>query len=203
MSHGIATHGCDSSCEASFGDERAATVDQPGATSLGEVEAAIRQAWGRETYDDPDDWSESNRARGRCAVRRSFLCVCVAARARRLGGLRRFGLAAAVEPLFEVAAQLLTRRAKSVARAPRLEAHDAHLVVARPVATGVALRLRQRAHPHAPHSRTATGRRCAAYVFVLATSRASDAYRPWMPVIRAAAGAATNTSARSASDMLR
>jgi hypothetical protein len=49
-------------------DERAATFDETRAMSLGELEAAIRQAWGRETSDDPDDWSEANRARGQCAV---------------------------------------------------------------------------------------------------------------------------------------
>jgi hypothetical protein len=49
-------------------DERPADLDQTRATSLGEIEAAIRGAWGRETSDDPDDWSEANRARGQCAV---------------------------------------------------------------------------------------------------------------------------------------
>src|SRR3954451_20423758 len=49
-------------------DERAATVDETRATSLGELEAAIREAWDQETSDDPDDWSEANRARGQCAV---------------------------------------------------------------------------------------------------------------------------------------
>ena len=38
------------------------------ATTLGELDAAIRAAWGRETSDDPDDWSESNPSRGQCAV---------------------------------------------------------------------------------------------------------------------------------------
>jgi hypothetical protein len=49
-------------------DERPAPLDRTRATSLGEIEAAIREAWGRETSDDPDDWSETNRARGQCAV---------------------------------------------------------------------------------------------------------------------------------------
>ena len=49
-------------------DERPAPLDRTRATSLGEIEAAIREAWGRETSDDPDDWSEANRARGQCAV---------------------------------------------------------------------------------------------------------------------------------------
>src|SRR3954471_16873703 len=49
-------------------DERAAPLDRTRATSLGEIEAAVREAWGRETSDDPDEWSEANRARGQCAV---------------------------------------------------------------------------------------------------------------------------------------
>jgi hypothetical protein len=49
-------------------DERPAPLDRTRARSLGEIEAAIREAWGRETSDDPDDWSEANRARGQCAV---------------------------------------------------------------------------------------------------------------------------------------
>jgi hypothetical protein len=48
--------------------ERPAPFEQTRATSLGEIEAAIRDAWGRDTSDDPDDWSEANRARGQCAV---------------------------------------------------------------------------------------------------------------------------------------
>ncbi|MHB8643040.1 MAG: YunG family protein [Gaiellaceae bacterium] len=39
-----------------------------GATTLAELESAIRTAWSRETSDDPDEWSEDNRARGQCAV---------------------------------------------------------------------------------------------------------------------------------------
>ena len=36
--------------------------------TLADLEAAIRAAWGRETSDDPGDWSEENPARGQCAV---------------------------------------------------------------------------------------------------------------------------------------
>ena len=47
-------------------------TDEPGtnvgATTLGELESAIRAAWSRETSDDPDEWSEENPARGQCAV---------------------------------------------------------------------------------------------------------------------------------------
>jgi hypothetical protein len=38
------------------------------AATLQETEAAIRAAWGRETSDDPDEWSAENPARGQCAV---------------------------------------------------------------------------------------------------------------------------------------
>jgi hypothetical protein len=38
------------------------------AWTLTAVEAAIRAAWGRDTSDDPDEWSEANPARGQCAV---------------------------------------------------------------------------------------------------------------------------------------
>ena len=38
------------------------------AFTLGELESAIRESWGRDTSDDPDEWSESNPARGQCAV---------------------------------------------------------------------------------------------------------------------------------------
>src|ERR1044071_606171 len=38
------------------------------AATLQEIEAAIRASWGRETSDDPDEWSEENPARGQCAV---------------------------------------------------------------------------------------------------------------------------------------
>jgi hypothetical protein len=48
--------------------EAPATPDAVGATSLGEIEAAIREAWGRDTSDDPDEWSRENPARGQCTV---------------------------------------------------------------------------------------------------------------------------------------
>jgi GNAT superfamily N-acetyltransferase len=38
------------------------------AWTLGELEGAIRASWGRDTSDDPDEWSEDNPARGQCAV---------------------------------------------------------------------------------------------------------------------------------------
>jgi hypothetical protein len=38
------------------------------AATLHDVEAAIRAAWGRDTSDDPDEWSPGNSARGQCAV---------------------------------------------------------------------------------------------------------------------------------------
>jgi hypothetical protein len=51
------------------------TLDEPAAESatvraatLQETEAAIRAAWGRDTSDDPDEWSPENPARGQCAV---------------------------------------------------------------------------------------------------------------------------------------
>ncbi|MBA2349691.1 MAG: hypothetical protein H0V81_15530 [Solirubrobacterales bacterium] len=40
----------------------------PQTPSLVEVERAIRAAWERETSDDPELWSEGNRALGQCAV---------------------------------------------------------------------------------------------------------------------------------------
>lgn len=48
--------------------EPAARAESVRAATLQETEAAIRAAWGRETSDDPDEWSEENRARGQCAV---------------------------------------------------------------------------------------------------------------------------------------
>ena len=48
--------------------ERPARADAVRAATLQETEAAIRAAWGRETSDDPDEWSEANPARGQCAV---------------------------------------------------------------------------------------------------------------------------------------
>jgi hypothetical protein len=38
------------------------------ARTLAELEAAIRGAWGRDTSDDPDEWSDANPSRGQCAV---------------------------------------------------------------------------------------------------------------------------------------
>jgi len=38
------------------------------AATLSQAEAAIRGAWGIDTSDDPDEWSEANPARGQCAV---------------------------------------------------------------------------------------------------------------------------------------
>jgi hypothetical protein len=38
------------------------------ARTLSEIEAAIRGAWGLDTSDDPDEWSETNPSRGQCAV---------------------------------------------------------------------------------------------------------------------------------------
>lgn len=35
---------------------------------MADVERALRAAWGRDTSDDPDRWSEDNRALGQCAV---------------------------------------------------------------------------------------------------------------------------------------
>jgi hypothetical protein len=48
--------------------EAAARADSVRAATLQETEAAIRAAWGRDTSDDPDEWSEANPARGQCAV---------------------------------------------------------------------------------------------------------------------------------------
>jgi len=42
-------------------------VSQP-ALTLAELEAVIRRAWSKETSDDPDEWTDSNRARGQCGV---------------------------------------------------------------------------------------------------------------------------------------
>ncbi len=35
---------------------------------LGALETAIRAAWGKDTSDDPDEWTPSNPARGQCGV---------------------------------------------------------------------------------------------------------------------------------------
>ena len=48
--------------------EAPAAAENTRAVTLDELEQAIRAAWGRETSDDPDDWSETNTARGQCAV---------------------------------------------------------------------------------------------------------------------------------------
>ena len=49
-------------------DEQAAPRTSIRATTLEETQVAIRAAWGRDTSDDPDEWSELNPARGQCAV---------------------------------------------------------------------------------------------------------------------------------------
>jgi hypothetical protein len=49
-------------------EEAAGRPASVNAATLEETEAAIRSAWGRETSDDPDEWSEENPARGQCAV---------------------------------------------------------------------------------------------------------------------------------------
>ncbi len=38
------------------------------AFTFADLESAIRESWGRDTSDDPDEWSPSNPARGQCAV---------------------------------------------------------------------------------------------------------------------------------------
>jgi hypothetical protein len=48
--------------------EAPAAVKRTRAATLDDLEQAIRAAWSRETSDDPDEWSESNPARGQCAV---------------------------------------------------------------------------------------------------------------------------------------
>jgi hypothetical protein len=48
--------------------ELPAPLEHARATSLHEIESAIRDAWSLETSDDPDEWSEANPARGQCAV---------------------------------------------------------------------------------------------------------------------------------------
>jgi hypothetical protein len=46
---------------------RTAAPEAVAANTLDELERAIRAAWGRETSDDPAEWSEENPARGQCA----------------------------------------------------------------------------------------------------------------------------------------
>ena len=36
--------------------------------TLAEIEAAIRASWGRDTSDDPEEWTEDLPTRGQCAV---------------------------------------------------------------------------------------------------------------------------------------
>jgi hypothetical protein len=36
--------------------------------TLAELETIIRSAWSKDTSDDPDEWAESNPARGQCGV---------------------------------------------------------------------------------------------------------------------------------------
>lgn len=36
--------------------------------TLAAIEAAIRESWGRDTSDDPDEWSPESPTRGQCAV---------------------------------------------------------------------------------------------------------------------------------------
>jgi hypothetical protein len=49
-------------------EEAVGRAESNRSVTLDETEAAIRAAWGRETSDDPDEWSEENPARGQCAV---------------------------------------------------------------------------------------------------------------------------------------
>jgi len=49
-------------------DVKPAAAGDVAATMLADLESVIRAAWGRDTSDDPDDWSESNPSRGQCAV---------------------------------------------------------------------------------------------------------------------------------------
>jgi GNAT superfamily N-acetyltransferase len=49
-------------------ETEAAQEERVRASTLAEVEGAIRDAWSRETSDDPDEWSEQHAARGQCAV---------------------------------------------------------------------------------------------------------------------------------------
>jgi hypothetical protein len=49
-------------------DPVAAVPEAVAALSLSDLEGAIAHAWGRDTSDDPDEWSEDNRARGQCGV---------------------------------------------------------------------------------------------------------------------------------------
>lgn len=46
----------------------AAAPERVRASTLNDLEQAIQESWGRDTADVPEDWSESNPARGQCAV---------------------------------------------------------------------------------------------------------------------------------------
>jgi hypothetical protein len=44
------------------------TVGMIVAMTLTELEAIIRKAWSKDTSDDPDEWTESDSARGQCGA---------------------------------------------------------------------------------------------------------------------------------------
>lgn len=46
----------------------AAPAEAVAAVTLADLEGAVRQAWSRETSEDPDDWTETNPAAGQCSV---------------------------------------------------------------------------------------------------------------------------------------
>jgi GNAT superfamily N-acetyltransferase len=45
-----------------------AAADDAGATTLAQVEDAIRASWGRDTAESPDEWSQDNPAAGQCGA---------------------------------------------------------------------------------------------------------------------------------------
>lgn len=49
-------------------EARPAATQAVAALTLAELEEVIRAAWGRDTSDDPNEWSEENRARGQCCA---------------------------------------------------------------------------------------------------------------------------------------
>jgi len=49
-------------------EPRAGSAVGVSALTLGDLERAIEESWGRDTSDDPEEWSEDNPARGQCAV---------------------------------------------------------------------------------------------------------------------------------------
>jgi hypothetical protein len=49
-------------------DSAPADLADSGATTLADLEAAIRASWRADTSEDPDEWSEDNPAAGQCAV---------------------------------------------------------------------------------------------------------------------------------------